>query len=96
MHRVAYLVLGSCLFMTLSLFAGPLEAGEYPGRYVWYSGSCCYQKIVRHERDVRYVPLGGHAAPYGAPRVHVRRPQPHCVVQQAAFRYAYYPNGPRC
>ena len=27
-------------------------------RSVWYSSNCCYRKVVRHERSVRYVPEG--------------------------------------
>jgi hypothetical protein len=82
-------VLGSCLFTALS---APLEAGEYGGRYVWYSANCCYQKAVRHERDVRYVPVDRYARPYiyeNSPRVCAPQPGRHCTVQQSAFNYAY-------
>jgi len=99
MHRVAYLVLGACLFTALSTYVSPVNAGEYGGRYVWYSSDCCYQKVVRHERDVRYVPAGRHVRPRvydHGPRVYAPQPGRHCVVQQSAFNYAYYPTGPHC
>lgn len=99
MHRVAYLVLGSCLLMALGAFVSPVVAGEYGGRYVWYSADCCYQKVVRHERDVRYIPVRRYARPYvyeQRPRVYAPPLRRHCVVQQSAFNYAYYPTGPHC
>jgi hypothetical protein len=92
MHRVAYLVLGSCLLAALGVFASPLKAGEY----VWYSAGCCDRQVVRHER---YVPARRDTRPYlyeGSPRVHAPQPGRHCVVQQSAFNYAHYPTGPHC
>jgi hypothetical protein len=58
----ALCALGALLF-TLSLPAAPAYAGGYgfgvhgPG-YVWYSSSCCYRRVVRHERGVFYVRAG--------------------------------------
>ncbi len=89
MHRVAYLVLGTCLLMALGTFLSSARAGEYGGRYVWYGV----------DPGVRYVPAGRYARPYvyeQRPRVYAPRPQRHCVVQQSAFNYAYYPTGPHC
>jgi hypothetical protein len=40
--------------------------GSPNGDYVWYSSSCCYRKIVRHERSVRYERVYGGGGYYGA------------------------------
>ena len=59
----------------LSLSAGPAQAGGYGyyggyggygGSDVWYSSSCCYQKLVRHRRDVFYVRAGAYIPGYYA------------------------------
>jgi len=92
MHRVAYLVLGTCLFTALGIFVSPVNAGEY----VWYGAGCCDRQVVRHER---YVPVRRNDVPYiyeNSPRVYAPQPGRHCTVQQSAFNYAYYPTGPHC
>lgn len=64
MRRIAFAVLCSCVLLSLGILSSPAKAGDYygGGHYghrhygnVWYSSSCCYKKIVRHERSVRYV-----------------------------------------
>ncbi len=52
-----------CATISLGFFSVSAKAGDYyDGGYrhgyssnVWYSSSCCYRKVVRHERRVRYV-----------------------------------------
>lgn len=65
MRRIAFAVLCSCVLVSIS-FVAPAKAGDYRedsyyrNRHsgnVWYSSDCCYKKIVRHERSVRYVPV---------------------------------------
>jgi hypothetical protein len=63
MRRVAFVMLCSCV-LAFGLLGGPAKAGGYETNYVWYSSSCCYQKVVRHQRSVRYVPTGGYAPNY--------------------------------
>ncbi|HEY0223871.1 MAG TPA: hypothetical protein VGC38_05085 [Pseudolabrys sp.] len=64
MRHVAAAVVFACVLIASGLTAGAAKAGDYyeDGYYghrhadnVWYSSSCCYRKIVRHERSVRYV-----------------------------------------
>jgi hypothetical protein len=90
MCRIAFLVLCSCV-LGLGFLGGPAEAGDYGARYVWYSSSCCYQKVVRHERDVRYVRIGEyrpHYAYYARPPVYVYRAERHRIVQFSEFNYS--------
>lgn len=63
MSRAILAVLGLGA-LVLGAFSIPATAGEYygggyngyrTGGNVWYSSSCCYRKVVRHERRVRYV-----------------------------------------
>lgn len=87
MHRVVYLVPG--LLLILSALAAPAGAGEYRAYSVWSSGCC--GTVVLYERNgyVRYArPHAHRPRPYVRPR--------HCYVQQAAFKYAFYPHEPRC
>jgi hypothetical protein len=76
--RIAFALICSFVFTSLFSFASPAKAGEYGGRYVWTSGSCCYQKVVRHQRAVRYLPADA-CRPYGVyctrPRVDAYRPE---------------------
>jgi len=77
MRAIAVLCL--CL-SSLGLAGGPARAGGYGGSSVWYSSSCCYRKIVRHQRDVFYLPAGAYgyddayrrAYAYAAPYRRVR------------------------
>lgn len=63
MRRFAIAALLACATVFLGFFSVSAQAGEYyDGGYrarhssnVWYSSSCCYTKVVRHERRVRYV-----------------------------------------
>lgn len=69
--RFALAVLCTCVLVALGAFVVPAQAGGYRyydngyypryGGNVWYSSSCCYEKIVRHEvRYVRIDPYGGY------------------------------------
>ena len=73
MRRVAFAVTATCVFAFITALAGAAQAGEYyrsddgyrvqpyhRSVNVWYSSSCCYRKVVRHERIVRYVPVERH------------------------------------
>jgi hypothetical protein len=64
-RRFAFALLWSCVLVACGIVSVPAKAGDYyDGGYhhhryssnVWYSSNCCYKKIVRHERSVRYVP----------------------------------------
>ena len=64
MRRIVFAVLSACVLVALGVLASPAKAGDYyEGGYqrhrhadnVWYSSKCCYRKVVRHERSVRYV-----------------------------------------
>ena len=68
MPRIAYVILSSCLVAFAALGASSANAGGHDDGYtrdvtlrphrvvrVWYSSNCCFRKIVRHERKVRYV-----------------------------------------
>lgn len=77
MRRIALAVLGFCVLGLTSLFVqGTASAGEYyrgyagySGGNVWYSSSCCYRKVVKHVRKVRYVRVDdGYRDGYYAPR----------------------------
>lgn len=66
MRRIAFAALCSCVLVSISFVTSPAKAGDYNenGYYrqrhsgnVWYSSNCCYKKIIRHERSVRYVPV---------------------------------------
>lgn len=43
-------------------YGGGYYGGGYrsSGENVWYSSSCCYRKVVRHERTVHYVRNDGY------------------------------------
>lgn len=59
MRRAAFAVLSVCVSASLNGYPSAAVAGGYHGYdRVWYSESCCYRKIVRHERRVGYVPVG--------------------------------------
>ncbi len=97
MPRIAYVILCSCLLAFAGLFAGPANAGDYYGGYsrdsyarpyrahgVRYSSSCCYRKIVRHVRVVRYV----RVRPV---RVHHYRPyRDEGYYERPRYRVSYY------
>jgi len=88
--RIAFVLICSFVFTSLCSFVSPANAGEYGGRYVWTSGSCCYQKVVRHQRAVRYLSAGAYR-PYGVyytrPRVHAYRPERYRVVRFSEFDF---------
>lgn len=76
MRRMALSVLGLCVFGFFSLLMpNSASAGEYYGGHagysggnVWYSSSCCYRKVVKHVRKVRYVRVDdGYRHGYYAP-----------------------------
>jgi len=88
--RIAFVLFCSIVLASLGSFVNPAKAGEYGGRHVWYSSSCCYQKVVRRQRDVRYLPAGADR-PYGVyyarPRVHAYRPERYRVVRFSEFDF---------
>lgn len=62
MRCFAFAFLCSCVLVSLGFLANPAQAGEYYGNgyyghrsNVWYSSSCCYKKVVRHETTAHYV-----------------------------------------
>jgi hypothetical protein len=63
-------------------------------RNVWYSSSCCYRKIVRHERTVRYVPTdSGYRSSYyddGYYRRHYRSSYYNDGYYHHSYRSGYY------
>ena len=74
MRRATFVVMSAWIIASLNGFPTAAKAGGYYGQdRVWHSESCCYRKIVRHERSVRYVPAG--------PAGYV---EPHRVVQVLA------------
>ena len=99
MSRAILAVLGLGA-LVLGAFSIPATAGEYygggyngyrSGGNVWYSSSCCYRKVVRHERRVRYVRTYGDG--YNGDR----------VVYSSGYRGGYvnsyndgYGGGERC
>jgi hypothetical protein len=89
MRRIIFALLCSFMLACLSSLVGPANAGEYGARYVWYSSSCCYQKVVRHEREVRYVPLGYAPFSYDdGPPVYVRPSGRYRLVRFSEFNYS--------
>ena len=79
MRRIASAVLCSCVLVSFGSLASPAKAGGYYGNdQVWYSASCCYGKVVRHTRSVRYVPAGGYGYGYDYGYGYV---EPHRVVR---------------
>jgi hypothetical protein len=96
MRRIA-LVLSWCVIASVVMLAGPSYAGGYY-RYddgysyrphhrnvrVWYSSSCCYRRVVRHETSVRYVPVERYGY-YDHPRRYGYYERPY------RYRYSDYP-----
>jgi len=86
MRAIAFAAFCLC---SLSLGLGPAQAGGYGGGAVWYSSSCCYQKIVRHRRDVFYARAGSYIPDHAAYRY--RRPygyaEPYRRVRFSEFDY---------
>lgn len=102
MRRVAFALLCSCVLVSIPLLSIPAQAGGYyagggySGDTVWYSSSCCYRKIVRHERSVRYEPVYGENGYYGSG--YYGRPYPYYAPRRyygRPYRYGYYDLGPR-
>lgn len=102
MRRVASAVLSTCLIAFAALLAGPAHAGDYyryDGGYsyhahphaghVWYSSSCCYRRIVRHEARVRYVPVEHYG--YERPYHYGLYERPYHDGYYGHHRYADYP-----
>ncbi len=92
MRAVAFTAFCAFLF-ALVMPAAPARAGGYgigvhgPG-YVWYSSSCCYRRVVRHQREVFYVRAGSYLPDnvivYARPRVHTYV-EPHLRVRSSEF-----------
>lgn len=119
--RTALAVLCTCVLFALGAFVGPAQAGGgyrsyddgyYPRGHhgdVWYSSKCCYKKIVRHVRQVRYVRVDpyrrhGYYGPYrpwregyyGQPSSYYGRPASYTEVYVGGPppRYGDYPPPP--
>lgn len=97
MHRYSIAALCACLLVSFGILSTPAKAGEYynggyyrhPGN-VWYSSNCCYRKVVRHERSVRYVAVEHErsyypSSHYGYSSSYYARP----------YRHSYYADQPR-
>ena len=91
--RAIFAALCFCAF-ALALSAASAQAGGYgigvrgPSD-VWYSSSCCYRRVVRHQRDVFYVRAGAFvpraAVVYPRRPVYVRVVEPHRRVRLTEF-----------
>ena len=66
MRRSVFAMLSACVLVSLAILTSPAKAGDYyedgysrhrHSGNVWYSSDCCYKKVIRHERSVRYVPV---------------------------------------
>jgi hypothetical protein len=69
-------------------------------RNVWYSSSCCYRKVVRHERRVRYVRVAPRRPYYYRhgyyDRPHYQRPWRRYGYDHRPYRdQTYYDVPPR-
>jgi hypothetical protein len=62
-RNIRFLVVAACAPIVIGILAGPVNAGDYYDsgyRREWrsvdarYSTDCCYRKIIRHWRSVRY------------------------------------------
>lgn len=77
------------------------DDGYYRHRYrghVWYSSKCCYKKIIRHERSVRYVRIDRwrHHGYYGRPWRYGYYERPYRYgYYDRPYRPAYYYDAPR-
>jgi hypothetical protein len=112
MRRVVFALFCFCVLAAFAIPSIPAQAGGYYsgggyygsgyygqpsyGDQVWYSSSCCYRKIVRHERSVRYEPVFGGNGYYGSG--YYGRPYPYYAPRHyygRPYRYGYYDLGPR-
>jgi hypothetical protein len=88
--RIAFVLICSFVFTSLCSLVSPANAGDYGGRYVRYSGGCCYQKVVRQPRGIRYLPAETYR-PYGVyyerPAVYVHRPVRQRLVRFSEFDF---------
>jgi hypothetical protein len=68
------------------------DDGYYRPRHrsVWYSSNCCYRKVVRHERSVRYVPTdyGYRSSDYNDG--YYRRSYRSGYYERPYYRHRYY------
>lgn len=100
--RTAFTVLCSCLLLALGVVASQAQPRDRyddgdtrPGTNVSYSSDCCYKKIVRTIREVRYVRITpprrygwGPERHYSRPHhpAHVHRPASYSEVHVAPVR----------
>jgi hypothetical protein len=97
MRRVAAAVVFVCVLVSSGLTASAVRAGDYyeDGYYgrrhadnVWYTSNCCYRKVVRHERSVRYVRT------YDEDRSYERRGYYERPYYERPYRSSSYYNRP--
>lgn len=107
MLRIAYVILYSCLIVFAGLIASPASAGHRDDGYnrdvsyrpqragrAWYSSSCCYRKIVRHVRQVRYVEVKPPRKKQAGRKPH-RRYRDDGYYDRPDDRVSYYDVPPR-
>jgi hypothetical protein len=97
MRRFSFILLSACLLGSLAIASLPAKAGDYyedgygyrhrHSSNVWYSSNCCYRKVVRHERRVRYVRVD-EERPYYRDRYHER-------PYRRSYHSGYYSDVPR-
>ena len=110
MRRVAaaFVFVFVCLLVSSGLTASAAKAGDYyeDGYYgrrhadnVWYSHDCCYRKVVRHERSVRYVRTYDEDRSYERhgyyDRPYYERPHRSSSYYDRPYRSSSYYDSPR-
>jgi hypothetical protein len=104
MRRVVFAVLSACVLVALGVLASPAKAGDdYEDGYhrhrhsgnVSYSSSCCYRKVVRHERSVRYVREDYEDRPYHRNGYYDRRSYRSSYYDRPHYRSRYDYDRPR-
>jgi hypothetical protein len=107
MPRIVYVILYSCLIVFAGLLVRPAHAGSHDDGYyrdvtyrphhvsrVWYSSNCCYRKIVRHVRQVRYVKVPPPPKKKARLRLH-RQYREYGDYDRPRYRVSHYDLPPR-
>jgi hypothetical protein len=98
MRRIVFAVLSACVLVALAVLASPAKAGDdYEDGYhrhrhsgnVSYSSSCCYRKVVRHERSVRYVREDIEDRPYHRNGYYDRSSYRSSYYERPSYRSSY-------